>query len=72
MIVVLDECLDLPFEIAWQIIMLKKHAVLERLMPTLDLPLCLGVVGSAAHVIHVVPTQPFREVFGDVAGAVIR
>ncbi|ARW49129.1 hypothetical protein S1001342_02839 (plasmid) [Acetobacter pasteurianus subsp. pasteurianus] len=54
LIIVFDECLDLAFEISRQIIMLKKHAVLERLVPTLDLPLCLGMVGSATHMIHAV------------------
>jgi hypothetical protein len=35
-IVVLDEALDLGFEITGQIIVLEQNAVLERLVPALD------------------------------------
>ena len=38
-VVVRDECVDLSFEIAGQIIVLEQDAVLERLMPALDFPL---------------------------------
>src|ERR1700730_7188358 len=38
-VVVRDECIDLSFEIAGQIIVLEQDAVLERLMPALDFPL---------------------------------
>jgi hypothetical protein len=37
MVVVIDECVDLGLEVAGQIIVLKQDAVLERLMPALDL-----------------------------------
>ena len=37
MVVVLDEGRDLAFEIAGQVIVLEQDAVLERLMPALDL-----------------------------------
>jgi hypothetical protein len=43
MVVVFDERVDLSFEIAGQIIVLQQDAVLERLMPTLDLALGLRV-----------------------------
>jgi hypothetical protein len=39
MVVVIDECVDLGLEVAGQIIVLKQDAVLERLMPALDLVL---------------------------------
>ena len=39
MVVVLDEGRDLTFEIAGQVIVLEQDAVLERLMPALDLAL---------------------------------
>ena len=52
MIVVLDEGLDLPFEIAGQVVVLEQDAVLERLMPALDLALGLGMVGRAADMLH--------------------
>ena len=38
-VVVRDECIDLSFEIAGQIIVFEQDAVLERLMPALDFPL---------------------------------
>src|SRR3954452_9209486 len=37
MIMVMDEPVDLGFEIAWQIIVFEQDAVLERLMPALYL-----------------------------------
>jgi hypothetical protein len=39
------ECVDLGFEVAGQIINFKQDAVLERLMPALDLALRLRVAG---------------------------
>ena len=44
-IVVLDEALDLRFEITRQIIVLQQYPGLERLMPTLDLALGLSRPG---------------------------
>ena len=48
MVVVIDECVDLGLEVAGQIIVLKQDAVLERLMPALDLAVRLRVAGRAA------------------------
>ena len=47
MVVVIDECVDLGLEVAGQIIVLKQDAVLERLMPALDLALRLRVARRA-------------------------
>ncbi len=44
-VVVLDEGLDLRLEIAGQEVVLEQDAVLERLMPALDLALGLGMAG---------------------------
>ena len=44
-IVMIDEGADLVFEIARQIIVLQQDAVLQGLMPTLDLALGLRVMG---------------------------
>ena len=41
LIVVLDETRDLGFEITGQVIVLEQNAVLERLVPALDLALGL-------------------------------
>ena len=45
-VVVGDEVADLGFEITGQIVVLEQDAVLERLMPSLDLALCLGMIAG--------------------------
>jgi hypothetical protein len=62
MIVVLDEGGDLPFEIAGQEVVFEQDAVLERLVPALDLALGLGMTGSSAGVIHALIGEPGSEV----------
>ena len=44
-VVMIDEGADLVFEIAGQIVVLQQDAVLQGLMPTLDLALGLRVIG---------------------------
>ena len=51
-IVVIDEAIDMRFEVAGQVVVVEQEAVLERLMPALDLALGLRVTGSAAYVAH--------------------
>ena len=48
-IVVLDEARDLGFEIIRQVIVLEQNAVLERLVPALDLALGLRMAWGAAN-----------------------
>ena len=48
MVVMRHEGGDLTFEIAGQVVVLKQDAVLERLMPTLDLALGLRMIRGAA------------------------
>ena len=48
-VVVLDEACDLRFEVARQVIVLEQNAVLERLVPALDLALGLQMVRRAAN-----------------------
>ena len=71
-VVVLDEAPNLRFEITGQVIVLQQYPVLERLMPTLNLALGLGMVGCAASMIHALLVEPFSEISGDVAGAIVR
>ena len=52
-IVVGDEGSDLGFEVTWQVVVFEQDAVLQRLMPALDLALGHGVIGRAANVVHV-------------------
>ncbi len=62
MVVVLDEGGDLAFEIAGQVVVLKQDAVLERLMPALDLALGLRMVRGSADMLDVLLVQPLREI----------
>jgi len=48
-IVVLDEARDLGFEITGQVVVLEQNAVLERLVPALDLALGLRMAQGAAN-----------------------
>ena len=70
-VVVGDECIDLSFEIAGQIIVLEQDAVLERLMPALDFALGLGMEGSATNVPDAAILEPFRQIAGDVRAPVV-
>ena len=51
-VVVLDEGADLRLEVARQVVVLEQDAVLERLVPALDLALGLRVAWSASDVVH--------------------
>ena len=70
-VVMLDEGLDLLFEIAGQEVILQQHTVFERLMPALDLALGLWVEGCAAHVAHLVGVDVFGQLARNVAGAIV-
>ena len=61
-IVVVDEAIDVRFEIAWEVVVIQQDAVLQRLMPALDLALGLGMVGRPTHVPHAGVFEPFRQV----------
>jgi hypothetical protein len=53
MVVVRHEGGDLAFEIAGEVVVFKQDAVLERLMPALDLALCLRVIRRAVDMLDV-------------------
>src|SRR5271163_996526 len=57
-VIVLDEGVDLLLEISGQIIVVEQNAVLQGLMPTLDLSLGLGMIPGAAYVLHVLVFEP--------------
>ena len=65
-IVVLDEGVDLPLEISGQIIVVEQDAVLQGLVPTLDLSLGLGMIWGAAYVLHVLVFEPLGQIARDV------
>ena len=72
MIVVLDEGIDLGFEIAGQIVIFQQYPVLQGLVPSLDLALGLRMVGSATDMLHAPIIEPFSQVSGDVARPIVR
>jgi hypothetical protein len=72
MVLMRHEGRDLAFEVAGQVVVLKQDAVLERLMPALNLALGRRVIGGAADVFHFLLIQPLREIRRDVRRAVIR
>ena len=67
MVVVVDEGFNLRLEITGQEVVFQQDAVLEGLMPSLDLTLRLGVLGRAARVLHALTFEPFSQVARDVA-----
>ncbi len=48
--VVLGESPDVSFEITGQVLVFQQDAILERLMPALDLALGLGMVGGVTDI----------------------
>jgi hypothetical protein len=49
-VVVLDESANIRLQVVWKIIVLHQDAVLERLMPTLDLALRLRMIRRAPRI----------------------
>ena len=72
LVVMLNEGLDMVFQIPGQIVALQKNAVLQRLMPAFNLALCHGVVGRAADMLEVAVAEPGCQITGDVAGTIVR
>jgi hypothetical protein len=62
MVVVIDEGFDLGFKITWQEVVFQQDAVLQGLMPPLDLALGLWVIRRTTRVLHALVLQPFRQV----------
>jgi hypothetical protein len=55
----LDEGRDPGLEVAWQVVVLEQDAVLQRLVPALDLALGLRVArGGAAYMLDAVFVEP--------------
>ena len=70
-VVMIDEGIDLSLEIAGQIVILEQDAVLQRLVPAFDLALGLGMEGRATDMLDTAVLEPFRQIAGDVGGAVV-
>ena len=71
-VIVLDERLDLAFEVAGQEAVFKKDAVLQGLVPVFDLTLGLRMERRAAHMAHAVFFNVIGQFASDVARAVVR
>lgn len=52
-VVIIDECPDLAFEIAGKVIVFQQDAVFHRLMPTFDFALGLWMERSTTDMIHI-------------------
>ena len=70
-VIVFDEGLDLGFEIAGQEVVFQEDAVLQGLVPALDLALGLGMEGRAAHMLHLVGLDVLGQFTSDVAGSIV-
>src|SRR6476469_2359964 len=71
MVVVADEGRDVPLELTRQIVVVEQDAVLERLVPALDLALRLRMVGRAADMAHALVVQPCGEILTAVGRAIV-
>jgi len=70
-VVVIDEGVDLGFEITRQEVIFEQDAVLQSLMPTFDLTLGLRMIRRAARVLHAFVLQPFSKIARDIAGSIV-
>jgi len=68
MIIMFDERFNLRFEITGQVLILQQHAVLQGLVPALDLALCLRVERSTANVPHILFREIVRQLASNIAG----
>lgn len=70
-IVVFDEGPYLPFEVAGQVVVVEQNAVLEGLVPALDLSLGLGMIRSAAHMLHALLLEPPGQIICHVTRTIV-
>ncbi len=70
-VVPIDEGADLRFQVSEQVVVLQQDAVLQGLVPALDLALRLGMVRCAAQVVDTPVLEPGSEIAGDVGRAVV-
>ena len=61
MVVMLDEGIDLLPEIAGQVVVFQQDAVLQGLVPALDLALGLRVIWCTANMVHLLIIQPIGQ-----------
>ena len=71
MVVVGDEGTDRGLELAWQEVVFQQDAVLQGLVPALDLALGLRMVRRAMDVSDALALEPTSEIAGDIGRAVV-
>ena len=71
MVVMLDERRDLGLKVAGQEVVFEQDAVLEGLVPTLDLALGLGMERRTAYMAHALDFDIFRQFARDVARPIV-
>ena len=70
-VVVIDEGFDLGLQVTWQEVVFQQNAVLQSLVPSLNLTLGLGVIWRSSTMLHALVLQPFRQITRDVTGPVV-
>ena len=70
-VVVLDEAGDGLLERTRKVVILEQDPVLQGLVPALDLALGLGMVRSAADMIHALLLEPGGKIVGDIGRAIV-
>ena len=70
-VVVIDKCVDLLSEITRQVVVFQQDAVLQSLVPPLDLALGLRMEGRTAYMIHGLAFEIAGQFSGDVTGTVV-
>ncbi len=71
-VVIIDEGADLGFESTGQKVVFEQDAVLQRLVPSLDLALGLRMARRTAGVLHPLAGEPGCQFTGDVTGTIVR
>ena len=72
MVVVTDERIDLRFKVSGQEVVFQQDAVLQRLMPALDLSLRLGMIRRAARMLHAFVGKILSQIARDVTRPVVK
>ena len=72
MIVMIDECLDLRFQVCREEVVFQQDTVLQGLVPSLDLALCLRVIWRTPDVAHFLIAQQFSQLTRYLAGSIVR
>jgi hypothetical protein len=60
-----------PFEIVRQVVVVEQYAALQGLVPPFDLFLRLGMIQSAARVLHAIAFQPLGQIVCNVTRSIV-